>query len=142
MRIDHHDYFMTIAQVVALRSTCLRARVGAVMVHENRILSTGYNGAPCGFPHCTPNTCNPQIDHCRATVHAEMNAIVNAARHGTALKDATLYCTHPVCEACARVLINLGIRAVYLGSGSYDQGGIDLLRTAGIPVFHKATHQS
>lgn len=142
-RISRDTYFMRIAHDVALRSTCLRGQVGAVMVSDGRILSTGYNGAPRGFPHCTPETCNPLIDHCRATVHAEMNAIINAAIHGVALKGAVLFCTHWTCPACARALINLGIiglivpisgDATLVGRDG-ELVGINLLIDAGIAVL-------
>lgn len=136
-RIGRDEYFMQIAVVVAKRSTCLRAKVGAVMVRSSRILTTGYNGSPRGFPHCTPITCNSQIKHCQATVHAEMNAIVAAAFHGICLQSATLYCTHSPCLDCARVLINLGIKRIVVGTtyGSrHELSGIDLLEMGKIEV--------
>lgn len=142
-RISREACFMRIAHDVALRSTCLRGQVGAVMVKDGRILSTGYNGAPRGFPHCTTVTCNVRTGRCRATVHAEMNAIINAAIYGVVLKGAVLLCTHWTCPACARALINLGISRliVPLSDDAAAVGkvgglvGINLLIKAGIPVL-------
>jgi len=142
-RTSREAYFMRIAHDIARRSTCLRGQVGAVMVSDGRILSTGYNGAPRGFPHCTPETCNLGIDHCRATVHAEMNTIINAAFHGVSLRGANLFCTHWTCPACARALINLEIESlvVPLTPAAASVGvegtktGVGLLTEAGILVL-------
>ncbi|MCK4414920.1 MAG: dCMP deaminase family protein [Candidatus Eisenbacteria sp.] len=91
IRPDWDLYFIRIALEVASRSTCNRAAVGAVMVRDNRILSTGYNGAPAGQPHCTDEGCVVVDDHCQRAVHAEINAIINASINGTSLEGATLY---------------------------------------------------
>lgn len=91
-RLDWDIYFMTIAQVVASRSTCPRASVGAVIVKDNRILSTGYNGAPSGEPHCLEVGCLMINDHCERTIHAETNAVVQAAKYGVNISGSTLYC--------------------------------------------------
>ena len=90
-RPDWDLYFIRIAFEVASRSTCPRALVGAVIVKDNRILSTGYNGAPAGKPHCSEEGCNLVNDHCTRAVHAETNAIAQAAKHGIPLEGATLY---------------------------------------------------
>ncbi|MGE5554133.1 MAG: deoxycytidylate deaminase [Betaproteobacteria bacterium] len=118
------DYFMEIAALVAKRSTCLRRQVGAVVVKEKHILATGYNGAPAGLRHCEEVGClrerlgvpsGERHELCRA-IHAEQNAIVQAALHGTALKGGTLYVTHQPCVLCAKLLINAGIvRIVFAG---------------------------
>jgi len=120
-RISKDEYFMQIAEVVSKRSTCIKRHVGAVLIKDSHIISTGYNGAPSGFKHCTLDTCvrknlksgeRPEL--CRG-VHAEINCIIQAALHGTSLKGATtLYCTTFPCMACLKLLINSGInRLVY-----------------------------
>ncbi len=127
-RLSKDEYFMEIAKIVAKRSTCLRRDVGAVLVKDSHIISTGYNGAPAGLSHCTEDTCvrkklnipsgrDPHL--CRA-VHAELNCIVQAARNGTSIDgDTTIYVTTFPCIDCTKILINAGIkRIVYLGE--YD----------------------
>ena len=114
------SYFMQLAQVVAGRSTCLRRQVGAVMVKDRKILSTGYNGSPSGLLHCDEIGCLRQslnvpsgerTEICRA-VHAEQNAIIQAAKHGVAIGGADLYTTHQPCVQCTKMMINVGIRRV------------------------------
>ncbi len=118
------QYFMTITEQVAERSTCLRAKVGAVIVRDRSIVATGYNGAPAGLPHCLDVGCliyeskNPDGNleqNCFRTIHAEINAITQAARNGAAIRDADIYVTHTPCIHCMKVLINTGIRTVYYG---------------------------
>jgi len=113
---------MTITRQVAERSTCLRAKVGAVIVRDRSILATGYNGSPAGLPHCTDVGCliyesrTPDGDieqNCYRTIHAEMNAITQAAKNGSAISDADVYVTHTPCIHCMKVLINTGVRTVY-----------------------------
>ncbi len=113
---------MTITRQVAERSTCLRAKVGAVIVRDRSILATGYNGAPAGLPHCLDAGCliyesrTPDGDleqNCFRTIHAEINAITQAARNGVAIRDADIYVTHTPCIHCLKVLINTGVRCVY-----------------------------
>ena len=116
------EYFMDITNLVKERSTCNRAHVGVVVVKDKRIISTGYNGAPQGMPHCTEVGCNitkvkhPQSehieDHCTRTLHAEQNAIAQAARFGIALDGATLYCKMVLCSTCAKMAITAGIKRV------------------------------
>ena len=118
-RISKDDYFMKIAEVVKLRSTCVRRSVGAVLVKDSHILSTGYNGAPSGFKHCTPATCmrvnlktgeKPEL--CRG-VHAEINCVIQAAIHGTSITgDTTLYTTTFPCMSCLKLLINARIKRI------------------------------
>ena len=121
-RISKDDYFMKIAEVVSLRSTCIKRKVGAVLVKDSHILSTGYNGVPSGFSHCTTDTCirqnlksgeKPEL--CRG-IHAEVNCIIQAAIHGTSIMgETTLFSTHFPCMNCLKLLINAGIkRIVYL----------------------------
>ena len=120
-RISKDEYFMKLAEVVSLRSTCIKRKVGAVLVKDSHILSTGYNGAPSGLKHCTPETCvrknlksgeRPEL--CRG-VHAEINCIIQAAIHGTSIKgNTTLYSTTFPCMSCLKMIINAGInRLVY-----------------------------
>lgn len=113
---------MTITRQVAERSTCTRAKVGAVIVRDRSILATGYNGAPAGLPHCLDAGCliyqsrtpDGEIEqNCYRTIHAEINAITQAARNGSAIRDANIYVTHTPCIHCLKVLINTGISNVY-----------------------------
>ncbi|UQT40156.1 cytidine/deoxycytidylate deaminase family protein [Acidaminococcus intestini] len=121
-RPDWDSYFMEIAEVVAKRSTCLRRQVGAVLVKDRQILATGYNGTPKGIAHCEEVGCLREQLHvpsgqnhelCRG-IHAEQNAVIQAAVNGVSTKGATLYCTHQPCVVCSKILINAGIeRIVY-----------------------------
>ena len=121
-RLSWHQYFMTITRQVAERSTCNRAKVGAVIVRDKSILATGYNGAPAGMPHCTEVGCliyeskTPNGDteeNCFRTIHAEINAIAQAAKNGSTIKEAAIYITHTPCIHCLKVLVNTGIRNIY-----------------------------
>jgi dCMP deaminase len=115
------QYFMMITRQVADRSTCNRAKVGAVIVRDKNILATGYNGSPAGLPHCTEVGCliyesktpSGEIDeNCFRTIHAEINAIAQAAKNGASIQGADIYITHTPCIHCFKVLINTGIRRV------------------------------
>ena len=106
------EYFMAIAVMVSGRSTCPRKSVGAVLVKDNQILATGYNGSIRGMPHCTDVGCMMENGHCVATVHAEANAIVQAARHGVSVDGATIYVTASPCWNCFKLLANAGIRRI------------------------------
>ncbi len=117
-RLSWDEYFLTITRQVAERSTCTRAKVGAVIVRDKNILATGYNGSPAGLPHCTEVGCliyksqTPEGDteeNCFRTIHAEINAIAQAAKNGTPIKNAGIYITHTPCIHCFKVLINTGI---------------------------------
>ena len=121
-RLSWDDYFLNITRQVAERSTCLRAKVGAVVVRERSILASGYNGAPSGLPHCTEVGCliyesrtpDGQVEeNCYRTIHAEINAIAQAAKNGVSIRDADMYVTHTPCIHCLKVLINTGIRRVF-----------------------------
>ena len=120
-RPNWNEYFLNIAKEVASRSTCPRASVGAVIVKDNRILSTGYNGAPPGEPHCTDVGCLMENNHCERTIHAETNAVAQAAKFGVSVDGATLYCWsirhstgEPVesCIKCTQVMKSAGIKEV------------------------------
>jgi dCMP deaminase len=135
------DYFMQIAAVVARRSTCLRNQVGAVLVRDKRILSTGYNGAPAGLQHCDEVGCaregvasGTRHELCRA-VHAEQNAIIQAALHGVSIEGATLYCTHQPCILCAKMMINARIQKVVFQESYPDETALQFLEQAGIEVI-------
>lgn len=146
------DYFMDIARLVARRSTCLRRQVGAVVVKEKNILATGYNGTPSGITHCSEVGCLRQQlkvpsgerhELCRG-LHAEQNAIIQAAKHGINIAGSVLYCTNSPCVICSKMIINAGVsRIVYL-EGYPDQLSTEMLRESGIKVmtFDEATRSS
>lgn len=136
------EYFMEIAYLVAKRSTCLRRQIGAVLVRNKHILSTGYNGAPSGVPHCLDVGCTreklgipsgQQQENCRG-IHAEQNAIIQAALHGVSTEGATLYCTNQPCNLCAKMLINAGIKRIVYEGEYPDDLARELLSEAGLPV--------
>ena len=106
------DYYLRIAREVAQRGTCDRLRVGAILVRNDQILSTGYNGAPSKLEHCDEVDHAMRDGHCTQAVHAEVNAIVLAARHGIAIAKATLYATHQPCWQCTKLLINAQLAGV------------------------------
>jgi dCMP deaminase len=121
-RPSWHQYFLTITRNVAERSTCTRAKVGAVIVRDKNILATGYNGAPAGMPHCLDVGCliyssrtpsGENEENCFRTIHAEINAIAQAAKNGASIRDADIYITHTPCIHCVKVLINTGIRRIF-----------------------------
>ncbi len=126
------EYFIGIAQVVATRSTCDRAQVGCVIVRERRILTTGYNGSPAGLPHCTEAGHLLVNNHCIRTLHAEQNAIIQAALHGISVRGAILYVTHQPCYHCAKMVVNAGIQHVVHGGLYSDPASLQLLDEAGI----------
>jgi len=141
-RPSWHEYFMGIAGLVATRSTCIRRKVGAVLVRERRILCSGYNGAPTGIAHCEETGCLRQQlkvpsgekhELCRG-VHAEQNAIIQAAFHGISVRGATLYCTHQPCSICAKMIINAGIIKVYFGDKYNDPMSETMFHQAGIEL--------
>lgn len=136
------EYFMEIAEVVAKRSTCLRNHVGAVIVRDKRILSTGYNGAPRNLEHCLDIGCmreqqniasGTRHEMCRA-VHAEQNAIIQSALHGVSIEDATLYCTHQPCILCAKMIINSKIKRVVFANNYPDTEALRFFESAGVEV--------
>jgi dCMP deaminase len=128
------EYFMELAQVVAKRSTCNRRSVGAVLVRDKRILTTGYNGSPPGQPHCTDDGCLMVDNHCVRAIHAEQNAIIQAALHGIDLRGSTCYVTSSPCVHCSKMLIAAGIkRIVFLESYTEDIGQ-KMAREAGVEL--------
>lgn len=131
---------MDITRVVATRSTCLRRNVGAVIVKDKRLLTSGYNGAPQGLAHCLEVGClrermgvasGERHELCRG-LHAEQNAIVQAALHGVSIAGSTLYCTHQPCSACAKMIINAGILRIVFANPYPDNLAQDLLAEAGV----------
>jgi dCMP deaminase len=134
------EYFMEITRLVAKRSTCLRRQVGAVVVKDKNILATGYNGAPSGVAHCLDVGClrekmgipsGERHELCRG-LHAEQNAIIQAAKHGTNIDDSTLYCTTMPCIICSKMIINAGIRRVVYVEGYADQLAAEMIRESGV----------
>jgi dCMP deaminase len=135
---------MSIAQQVATRSTCLRRQVGCIIVLEKRIVSTGYNGAPSGLPHCEEVGCiredrrvasGERHELCRG-LHAEQNAIIQAAMHGTAVRGGDVFCTHKPCILCTKMLINAGVSRVYFAQGYADRMADEMAREAGMDLIH------
>ncbi|MBP8997860.1 MAG: cytidine/deoxycytidylate deaminase family protein [Anaerolineaceae bacterium] len=126
---------MKIAYAVSERSTCDRAFVGSVLVLEKRILTTGFNGSPAGQPHCDEIGHLLVDGHCVRTIHAETNAIIQAALHGVSTRGATCYVTHFPCINCTKALINAGIvRLVYNIAYRMDENALDFLNTANIEI--------
>ena len=133
---------MDIAHLVAQRSTCLRRSVGALLIKDKRILATGYNGAPTGIKHCIDIGClreklnitsGERHELCRG-IHAEQNAIVQAALHGVSIKDSSLFCTNQPCSICTKMIINAGIIEIYYYSGYADSLARNLLDESGIKI--------
>jgi dCMP deaminase len=114
-RIDWDTYFMRIAREVSERSTCDRKHVGAVIVRDRNILSTGYNGSIAGMPHCDDVGHMIENGHCVATIHAEANAILQAAKHGIMINAASIYVNASPCWNCFKTIVNSGIRKIYFG---------------------------
>ena len=140
MRPSWDEYFLKITDLVATRSTCLRRHVGAVLVLEKRILATGYNGAPSGLAHCLDVGCLREQEEipsgqrqelCRG-IHAEQNAIIQAARHGISISGSVLYCTTQPCVTCTKMLINAGVTRILYLEGYADELSRQMLEEAGI----------
>ena len=133
MRISRDQMLMDITKIVALRSSCQRGHVGCVISHLGRIISIGYNGAPSGLPHCTPETCN-ENNPCTHTVHAEANAIAFAAKQGLKTEGSILFCNYSPCVECAKLIINAGIVAVIFENPYRLKAGLNLLKKAGVTI--------
>lgn len=133
-RVSRSRLFTEIATLIAKRSTCTRATVGAVIVKHDRIISTGYGGAPSRMPHCITEGCEITSPEggCERTVHAEVNAIAFAAKSGISTQDSQMYVTLSPCYNCAKLIINSGITSVFYGSLYRDTRSSDLFRKAGI----------
>lgn len=135
-------YFMSIARLVAGRSTCLRRQVGAILVKNRRILATGYNGAPAGLPHCSQTGCvrerlavppGERHELCRG-IHAEQNAIIQSANYGTGIAESTIYSTHHPCTVCAKMIVNAGVARVVTDDTYPDDLASGMLLEAGVEV--------
>ena len=136
------EYFMRICLDVASRATCVRRKVGAVIVKDKRILTTGYNGAPAGITHCTADTCLRTLNNvpsgekhelCRG-LHAEQNAIIQAALHGVSINDAVIYITNQPCSICTKMLINSGIKKIIYKEPYNDKLAMDMIKEARISI--------
>jgi len=141
-RPEKDEYFLKIASVVAERSTCRRHHMGAITVRDKHILSTGYNGAAAGLKDCLELGClrdelgiksGTRVEICRA-IHAEQNAIIQAALHGVSLEGATMYCTHTPCVLCAKMMVNARIKRSVSFGKYIDDEFIKLFEEAGIEV--------
>ncbi|NMA69138.1 MAG: dCMP deaminase family protein [Desulfitobacterium sp.] len=137
------EYFMQMAQVIASRSTCMRRQVGAVIVKDQQILSTGYNGSPTGLSHCAETGClreklgipsGERTEICRA-VHAEQNALVQAAKHGVSIKGADIYTTVQPCVLCTKLLINAGIKKVFYLIPYQDKLALEMAEEAELELI-------
>ncbi|MBR3785364.1 MAG: dCMP deaminase family protein [Firmicutes bacterium] len=149
-RIGWDEYFMQMAELTAKRSTCLRRQVGAVIVKDRHIIATGYNGAPRGLKHCDEKggclrqqlgvPSGQRHELCRA-LHAEQNAIIQAATLGQSIEDGTIYVTHQPCVICAKMIINAGIKRIVVREAYPDEMATEILDEAGIRVIQlkKAT---
>lgn len=142
MRPDIDEYFMEMARLVSRRSTCLRRNVGAVIVKEKRVLATGYNGTPKGLKHCAEVGCvreqmkvpeTQRHELCRG-LHAEQNAIIQAALFGVSIKDSSLYTTHFPCSVCAKMLINADIKEIIYGEDYADDLSKKMLAESGTKI--------
>ena len=135
-RKDWHEYFMDIAQMVATRSTCSRKHIGAVIVKQKTILSTGYNGSIRGRPHCSEIGCDMENGHCVATIHAEANAIIQAAKNGVAIDGAEIYTTASPCWNCFKLIANSGIKKIYYGEFYRDERILKVAEEINIKLHH------
>ena len=134
-RLPWDEYFMSIAQVVASRSTCDRKHVGAVIVRDRTILSTGYNGSVRGLPHCDEVGHLMENGHCVRTVHAEANAVAQAARNGVRIDGSEIYVTASPCWNCFRLLVNSGVRKIYYGEFYRDVRIHDFAAEVGVELI-------
>jgi dCMP deaminase len=138
-----HQYFMEIVKIVAERSTCVRRKVGAVLVKDKRILCSGYNGAPINMPHCNQIGClraeksipsGKRHELCRG-VHAEQNVIIQAACYGISINESFLYCTNQPCSICAKMIINAKIKKIYYKSSYNDPLAMEIFGQAEIELI-------
>ena len=141
-RVSWEEYFMNIAKQVASRSTCDRKHVGAVIVRDKTILSTGYNGSIRGMPHCDEVGHMIENGHCVATIHAEANAILQAAKNGVRIEGAELYITASPCWTCFKMVANAGIKTIYYGEFYRDERIFDVAKKLGIELKHIKVDQN
>ncbi|MCH8329175.1 MAG: cytidine/deoxycytidylate deaminase family protein [Nanoarchaeota archaeon] len=141
-RISWEEYFMNIAKQVASRSTCDRKHVGALITRDRTILSTGYNGSISGMPHCNEAGHMMENDHCVATIHAEANAVLQAAKNGVMINNSEIYITASPCWTCFKMLANAGIKKIYYGEFYRDERIFDVAKKLGIDLTHIKVDQS
>lgn len=143
-RPSWQQYFMEMAFLASKRSTCLRRKVGAILVRDNQIISSGYNGSPKGISHCAQTGClreqlnvpsGQNHELCRG-VHAEQNAIIQASLNGSNTRNTHLYCTHQPCSICAKLIINAEINTVYVANPYPDELAQKLFHESNIEVIH------
>lgn len=135
-RASWDEYFMNIAKVVSSRSTCPRKYVGSVIVRDRTILSTGYNGSIRGLPHCSEVGHMMENDHCVATIHAEANAIIQAAKNGVTINGATVYVTASPCWNCFKTIANAGIVRICYGEFYRDKRSLEMAEKLNIDLVH------
>lgn len=133
-RPDWDEYFLKLAMLASERATCPRMHCGCVLVKDKRVVSTGYNGSIPGDEHCEEVGCLVVDNHCVRTVHAEMNAIVQAAKRGHAIDGATAYVTNMPCTSCAKALITAGIKRVVVFSDYHDTLATEFFAKAGVKI--------
>ena len=136
VRASWDDYFMAIARVVASRSTCDRKFVGSVIVRDKTILSTGYNGSIRGMPHCSEVGHWMEEGHCIATIHAECNAILQAAKNGVSIDGGTIYVTASPCWNCFKMIANAGLRRIVYGEFYRDNRIFDVASKLNMELIH------
>ncbi|MBW2976799.1 dCMP deaminase family protein [Candidatus Woesearchaeota archaeon] len=141
-RVSWEEYFMNIAKESATRSTCDRKHVGAVIVRDKTILSTGYNGSIRGMPHCDEVGHLMENGHCVATIHAEANAVLQAAKNGVSIDGAEVYITASPCWSCFKMLVNAGIKKIYYGEFYRDERIFDVAKRLGIELIHIKVDQT
>ncbi len=139
MRPSNDETLLAVARVFALRGTCSRLQVGAVLARETRVVATGWYGAPAGLPHCVHDW---DPEHCAIAIHAERNVIGFAARFGIATGGCTLYVTHAPCRDCASVLVAAGVERVVFGTEYRSLDGVSYLRSCGVQVTSEAGLQA
>lgn len=135
-RVSWHEYFMNIAEQVATRSTCGRKHVGAVIVRDRTILSTGYNGSLRGAPHCEEVGHDMENDHCVRTVHAEANAVAQAAKQGVRIDESEIYVTASPCLTCFKLVANAGIRKVFFKEFYRDERITKYAEACGVTLVY------
>jgi dCMP deaminase len=136
MRQTWREYFMDIARVVATRSTCTRKKVGAVIVKDKNILTTGYNGSISGTEHCEDVGCMIKNGSCIRTIHAEQNAIAFAAKNGINLLNAEIYVTCSPCWPCFKLLVNSGVYRIYYDEEYHDKMVLEEVKKTGVILCH------
>ncbi len=129
------DYFMAFAKIIAARGTCDRLYAGSVLVKDNRIIATGYNGSPAGLPHCDDVGHLLEEGHCVRTIHGEHNSLLQAARQGgTSANGSTMYTKYSPCIHCAKYVIACGVKRVVVGKIYRNPQAVDMLKEAGVSV--------